>query len=488
MTIVISRKVRIHYRFEGEKGAYLLLHHGLFGSHQDWYEAGYVDALRNDFRLIVMDARGHGRSDHPLEPAQYALGEFTEDVLAIMDELDIRNLHFCGYSLGALVGFELLLRHPERVRIVMLAGESPFFSESMRAEWRALAERIRTEGLGPVRERLVAERRLVATARPPEQEGEQQAALALLEALASEPIRADEGRLSVNSPVALFTGEDDPALERLRDARRRIHRARFVSFPGQSHAGLFHERNALVAEMLRLLRPGPRQGEGAPSQEPPRDDRSARGDRGGRERPRGEQEPAPVPAPLTPPPPVEVPAPGTAREENAPAAPAAPGQEPDAAGELAPAGLPLPEAGPQPEAASRPEAIQQPEAAQGPPPAAWEPQRAEMPPTEPPTLPAEPSAPYPEPPGAPEPPLAGPPLAEPPPEPAPERIAVRVRDEEPADPGSAPWDAGVDAEDWSELEALAPELPPREESGAARAEGDDEEEPWPEPDDEPPRP
>jgi pimeloyl-ACP methyl ester carboxylesterase len=319
MTMVVSHKQRIHYRFEGEKGAYLLLHHGLFGSQQDWYDAGYVDALRDEFRLIVMDARGHGRSDHPLLPEDYRLGAFADDVVAIMDELDIRNLHFLGYSLGALVGFELLLRHPERVRIVMLAGESPFVSEALLAEWSALAEAVPREGLRAVQERLLAGLRLAAAPQHPEEEGEQPAAVALLQGLAREVPRPDEGRISVNSPVALFAGEDDPALERMRDARRRIHRARFVSFPGQSHAGLFRQRELLIAEMLRLLRPSRRPEDGQAESADNGDPRIPRGARGrfGRGRMRGE--PAPASAPLTPPPPVEVPE----REGTFEAAPAA---------------------------------------------------------------------------------------------------------------------------------------------------------------------
>lgn len=318
MTIVISDKKRIHYRFEGDKGAYLLLHHGLFGSHQDWYDAGYVEALRGEFRLILMDARGHGRSDHPLQPEAYRLAAMADDVVAIMNELEIRNLHFCGYSLGALVGYELLMRHPERVRIVMLAGESPFVSEAMQAEWRDLAQAIQADGLAAVRERLLAEQRLVADAGAPEQEGERDAALALLESLAAEPIRPDEGRVSVDSPVALFIGEDDPALGRVRDARRRIHRARFVSFPGLTHAGLFREREALTAEILRLLRPGRRTREGAEGEE--------RAERGGRGRgPQGRENGQRARVPLTPPPPVEVPArPAESGRERAPAEETAP--------------------------------------------------------------------------------------------------------------------------------------------------------------------
>src|SRR6266404_7521776 len=56
--------VRIHYQVEGE-GPALVLQHGFTESVVDWYEAGYVEALRPDYRLILIDARGHGVSDKP---------------------------------------------------------------------------------------------------------------------------------------------------------------------------------------------------------------------------------------------------------------------------------------------------------------------------------------------------------------------------------------------------------------------------------------
>jgi pimeloyl-ACP methyl ester carboxylesterase len=472
MTMVVSQKQRIHYRFEGEKGAYLLLHHGLFGSHQDWYEAGYVEALRNDFRMILMDARGHGRSDHPLDPGQYRLQAFADDVTAIMDELDIRNLHFCGYSLGALVGFELLMRHPGRVRIVMLAGESPFLSEAVQTEWRQLAERIRAEGLGAVRERLVAEQKLVVTAPLPEQEGEQQAALALLEALASEPPRPDEGRISVDSPVALFTGEDDPALNRMRDARRRIHRARFVSFPGKTHGGLFHERTALVAEMLRLLRPGPKPSEGPAGQEGPYDDRSGHGGRGNRGHGRGgrgRDDGPRMSAPLTPPPPVDVPISRNAQVDTSattpmdPGPPAEPWNDPSAAPDRSVAEAFEASADATAEPGTSGVAAQP-----------WHEDRQPMPEMEGREAPPPLEDPMPEPPAA--------------PQGAPDDIAVRARQEQEADEAHLPPERPAEPDDWMDPAELAPTLPSREAPASAAGEStdDDDEEDWREADEDEP--
>jgi nucleotide-binding universal stress UspA family protein len=50
----------------------MVLAHGFGGSLESWYEYGYVRSLSDDHRLILIDARGHGASDKPLDPAAYS--------------------------------------------------------------------------------------------------------------------------------------------------------------------------------------------------------------------------------------------------------------------------------------------------------------------------------------------------------------------------------------------------------------------------------
>lgn len=59
-----SQGVRIHYQLEGE-GPPVVLQHGFTDSLESWYELGYVDALKTDYKLILVDARGHGASEKP---------------------------------------------------------------------------------------------------------------------------------------------------------------------------------------------------------------------------------------------------------------------------------------------------------------------------------------------------------------------------------------------------------------------------------------
>ena len=91
--------VRIHYQVEGE-GPALVLQHGFTESLVDWYECGYVESLRPDYRLILIDARGHGASDKPHDPDAYVLNRRVADVVAVLDALDIRKALFWGYSMA----------------------------------------------------------------------------------------------------------------------------------------------------------------------------------------------------------------------------------------------------------------------------------------------------------------------------------------------------------------------------------------------------
>ena len=104
-----NHSVRIHYQVEGE-GPPLVLQHGFTSSLQNWYAYGYVAALQQKYQLILIDARGHGQSDKPYDPAAYALQRRVEDVLAVLDALQVENAHYLGYSMGGRIGFGIAQR------------------------------------------------------------------------------------------------------------------------------------------------------------------------------------------------------------------------------------------------------------------------------------------------------------------------------------------------------------------------------------------
>jgi pimeloyl-ACP methyl ester carboxylesterase len=113
--------LRIHYEVEGA-GTPLVLMHGALVGLEMWRELGYIDALRDDHRLILIDARGHGQSEAPNDPAHYRPELLAGDVTTVLDALEIPAAHFLGASMGAAIGFELARRAPWRLVSLVLLG------------------------------------------------------------------------------------------------------------------------------------------------------------------------------------------------------------------------------------------------------------------------------------------------------------------------------------------------------------------------------
>jgi predicted alpha/beta-fold hydrolase len=85
--------VRIHYEVVGN-GPPLVLAHWWTGSTEDWHLFGYVDGLKDYYRLILVDMRGHGQSDKPHDAAAYTPQILANDVIAVLDDLGIEQANF----------------------------------------------------------------------------------------------------------------------------------------------------------------------------------------------------------------------------------------------------------------------------------------------------------------------------------------------------------------------------------------------------------
>ena len=77
--------------------------HGAFASLETWRLEGLVSEVAAQFRLVLIDLRGHGKSDKPHDAAAYLISEQIADVVAVLDQLGIASAHVCGFSQGALV-------------------------------------------------------------------------------------------------------------------------------------------------------------------------------------------------------------------------------------------------------------------------------------------------------------------------------------------------------------------------------------------------
>jgi aminoacrylate hydrolase len=108
-------------------GPPLMLVPGLGGQGSFWISQ--VPVFSRDFRTVVHDHRGTGRSTH--SRLTYSIEQMADDALRLMDALKIDSAHFVGHSTGGAIGQAIALDHPERLRSLVLsatwAGPDPYF-------------------------------------------------------------------------------------------------------------------------------------------------------------------------------------------------------------------------------------------------------------------------------------------------------------------------------------------------------------------------
>jgi 3-oxoadipate enol-lactonase len=121
---------RLHYELHGSPDSEpLVLLEGMGGDIPGWRRN--IPTLARELFVVAYDFRGNGRSDAPDGPT--SMDTFVDDTLALLDELGLESAHLYGQSFGGMVGQELALSHPERVRSLTLAATHPGRSHGVRS-------------------------------------------------------------------------------------------------------------------------------------------------------------------------------------------------------------------------------------------------------------------------------------------------------------------------------------------------------------------
>lgn len=106
-------------------GPDVLMVHGFPDTHEVWRKQ--VPALiEAGYRVIAPDTRGCGDSDMPGRVADYRIDKLVEDLVALLDVLEIDKVRLVAHDWGAVIGWRLVLAHPERIdRYVALSVGHP---------------------------------------------------------------------------------------------------------------------------------------------------------------------------------------------------------------------------------------------------------------------------------------------------------------------------------------------------------------------------
>lgn len=250
MPYVTNKGVRIHYQLEGN-GPSLVLQHGFSSSIEVWYERGYVDALKGDYRLILIDARGHGRSDKPHDSAAYDISLNVADIVAVLDQLRVRKAHFFGYSMGGRIGFAIAKYAPQRFYSLVIGGMHPFRRDP---EERSQFIQLLLKGMAAV----LAAQEAQGAVMTPEQKTRALANDHLALAASTMATRDHPGLAevlpSMAMPCLLFAGEADAFYQSARECAQRMPKATFVSLPGLDHAQAMERKDLVLPHVTAFLK------------------------------------------------------------------------------------------------------------------------------------------------------------------------------------------------------------------------------------------
>ena len=89
-----------------------------YGSTMNLWEPGLIRMLSAHFKVIVFDNRGMGNTETGQRP--FSIEQFADDTVGLMDALGIQQAHVLGWSMGALIAEEIVLRHPGKVNKLVL--------------------------------------------------------------------------------------------------------------------------------------------------------------------------------------------------------------------------------------------------------------------------------------------------------------------------------------------------------------------------------
>jgi 3-oxoadipate enol-lactonase len=119
MPVLKSGEARIHYVLEGQTGSPALVFSNSLGANYSMWDS-QAREFHKKFRILRYDTRGHGQS--PSTPGPYSIEQLARDVVALLDALDLDRVHFCGLSMGGMIGMWLGVNTPKRLNKLVLCN------------------------------------------------------------------------------------------------------------------------------------------------------------------------------------------------------------------------------------------------------------------------------------------------------------------------------------------------------------------------------
>ena len=139
--------IEINYEVHGKEGApWLVLSHSLACSVRMWDPQ--IAALKDKYRILAYDTRGHGATEAPR--GAYTLELLADDLYFLLKDLKVTAPHFCGLSMGGMIGQTFALRYPGVFRTLTLADTTSRYPAQAWPLWQERIKTAETKGMEPL--------------------------------------------------------------------------------------------------------------------------------------------------------------------------------------------------------------------------------------------------------------------------------------------------------------------------------------------------
>jgi 3-oxoadipate enol-lactonase len=252
--------ININFELSGNNdGPTVVLHHPLATNLTSWDEL--TEALEPRYRVLRLDARGHGKSDAP--KGAYTFETLAKDVVDLMTNCGVEKAHFVGLSMGGMAGQYLGLLYPDRFHSLCLASTSSRIPPEAKSVWEQRIANAPSQGMAAQVE--AALQRWLSPTALKENATLVKRLTAMIEATpidgyigwchAISGLNATDRLSAIKLPTRVIVGELDPATPVA--ASQAIHAAipgsDLVIVPGVSHMLHNEEPGAFNAHVLSFL-------------------------------------------------------------------------------------------------------------------------------------------------------------------------------------------------------------------------------------------
>lgn len=261
---IIANGIETYYEIHGREGApWLILSHSLACSVRMWDPQ--IAALGGEYRILAYDTRGHGSSGAPRGP--YTLEMLADDLHGLLGALGIAQPHFCGLSMGGMIGQTFAVRHPGALRSLTLADTTSRYPREALPAWEDRIRIAESQGMGPLAQPTL-ERWFTPEFRAANAAAVERVRQLILATPVAGYVRCSRAipaidltaRLKeIRCPILVIVGEDDPGtpVAMAREIHEHAPGSRLVVLPRAAHLANLEAADGFTRALGEFLRSVP---------------------------------------------------------------------------------------------------------------------------------------------------------------------------------------------------------------------------------------